>query len=69
MVIMEKENLASVRMTSMKRHATEALAILHHANGLITQTRKDNTMSYLSRDYKQLRSGVLRGGAVSPQWV
>ena len=26
--------------------------------GSITQTRRDDTMPYLSRDYKQLRSGV-----------
>ena len=58
MVIKESEKLDSVRMSSMKRHATEALAILSHANGSITQTRRNDTMSYPSRDYKQLRSGV-----------
>ena len=58
MVIKESENLDSVRMTSMKRHATEDLAILSHANGSITQSRRDDTTSYLSCDYKQLRSGV-----------
>ena len=58
MVIKESENLYSVRMTSMKRYATEALAIISHANGSITQTRRDNTMSYFSCDYKQLKSGV-----------
>ena len=42
----------------MKRHATEVLAILSHANGLITQTRSDETMPYLSYDYKQLRREV-----------
>ena len=45
-------------MTSMKRHATEPLPILSHANGSITQTRMDYTMSYLSGDYKQVTSGV-----------
>ena len=60
MVIKESENLDSVRMTSMKRHATEALSILSHANGSITQTRRDDTISYLRRDYKQLRSGIPR---------
>ena len=58
MVIKESEKLYSVRMTSMKRHATEALAIISHANGSITWTRRDNTMPCLSRDYKQLKSGV-----------
>ena len=58
MVIKESENLDSVRMISMKRHVTEALAILSHANGSITQTRRGDTMSYLSCDYKHLRSGV-----------
>ena len=45
-------------MTSMKGHAMEVLAILSNANGLITQTRRDDTMSYFSRDYKQIRSRV-----------
>ena len=57
-IIEEIENLDSVRMTSMKRHVTEALAILSHANGSITQTRRDNTMPCLSCDYKKLRSEV-----------
>ena len=57
MVIKESENLDSVRMTGMTRLATKALAILSHTNGPITQTKRDDTMSYLSREYKQLRSG------------
>ena len=32
--------------------------ILSHANGSITQTRRDNTMPCLSCDYKNLRSEV-----------
>ena len=57
-VIKESENLDSIRMTRMKRHAIETLTIFSRANGSITQTRRDHTVSYLSRDYKQLRSGV-----------
>ena len=36
----------------------ETFAILSYANGSITKTRRDDAISYLSRDYKQLRSGV-----------
>lgn len=40
MIIKESESLDSVRMTSVKDHATEALAILSHTYGSITQITK-----------------------------
>ena len=52
LVIKERENLDSVKMTSLKMRATEPLAILNHSIRSITQTRMEDTMSYLSRDYK-----------------
>ena len=58
MVIKVSEHLYSVRMTSMKWHVIEALSILSYTNYSSTQTRKNDTMYYLSCDYKQLRSGV-----------
>ena len=45
-------------MTSLEGHATESLAILSQASGSITQTRRDVTMAYLCRYYKELGSGV-----------
>lgn len=56
MVFKESENLDTV--TRMKGHATAALDILSHANQSIAQTRRNDTMSCLSRDYKKLRSGI-----------
>lgn len=58
MLIKESENWDSVRMTSLEGHATESLAILSQASGSITQTRRDVTMAYLCRYYKELGSGV-----------
>ena len=55
MAIKEDEKSDAVRVTRMRGHSTEALANLSHANGSITQTRKDDTMSHLGRDFKQLR--------------
>lgn len=40
MITKESESLDSVQMTSMKDHATEALAVLSHTNGSITQKNK-----------------------------
>ena len=58
MLIKESENLDSVRMTSLEGHATESLTVLSHASGSITQTRRDVTMAYLCRYYRELGSGV-----------
>lgn len=55
MAIKEDEKSDAVRVTRMRRHSTEALANLSHANGSITQTRKDDTMFHLGRDFKQLK--------------
>lgn len=55
MAIKEDEKSDAVRVTRMRGHSTEALANLSHANGSIAQTRKDDTMSRLGRDFKQLR--------------
>ena len=52
-VIKESEILDIV--TSMKGHATAALDILSQS---IAQTRRNDTMSCLSRDYKKLISGI-----------
>ena len=48
MVIKESENLDSVRMIRMKRHVTEALAILSHANGSINHTDQKGRYNVLS---------------------
>ena len=43
---------------SLKANTTNALAILSYANQNILQTRKDNIMPSLSKEFQQLRNNV-----------
>ena len=52
------EPLIQTTFMSLKANTTDALAILSYANQNIFQTRKDDIMSSLSKEFRQLRNNV-----------
>ena len=52
------EPLSQTTFMSLKANITDALAILSYANQNIFQTRKDDIMSSLSKEFRQLRNNV-----------
>ena len=52
------EPLNQATLTSLKANTMDALAILSYANQNILQTRKDDIMSSVSKEFKQLRINV-----------
>ena len=52
------EPLSQTTFMSLKAKTTDALAILSYANQNIFQTRKDDIMSSLSKEFRQLRNNV-----------
>ena len=52
------EPLSQTTFMSLKANITDALAILSYANQNIFQTRKDDIMSSLSKEFRQLRNNI-----------
>ena len=52
------EPLSQATLMSLKVNATDALAILSYANQNILQTRKDDIMPSLSKEFRQLHNNV-----------
>ena len=52
------EPLSQATLMSLKANTTDALAILSYANQNILQTRKDDIMPSLSKEFRHLRNNV-----------
>ena len=62
MQIKVDQQMSEELLVSLKESASEAFAILSHADSKMLQMRRDDIVPHLAKEFKQLRNDVQKGG-------
>ena len=61
MQIKVDQQMSEELLVSLKESASEAFAILNHADSQMIQMRRNDIVSYLAKEFRQLRNDVQKG--------